>query len=241
MSGRASITVRSRSSEPSKSGMRTSMPMPGLVSRIRVIVSAKIRDPPSGRSSRATLVTTTCSSPSVADGLRHPPRLIVVEPGRAAGLDRAEAAGPGAGVAQDHDRGRALVPALPDVRAAGLLADRVERQAAEQALELVVVLARRHPRADPVGVAAQRRRAVGRRQARQAAAHRDRSAGRAGWCAAAGRSRRTRTSGARGPWAECSTARPLRRPRATGASKPTRTALETRSPSCSRSEQVPLR
>ena len=29
-----------------------------------VIVSAKIREPPSGRSSRATLVTTTCSRPS---------------------------------------------------------------------------------------------------------------------------------------------------------------------------------
>ena len=40
------------------------MPIPGLVSRIRVIVSAKIRAPPSGRSSRATEVTTTCSSPS---------------------------------------------------------------------------------------------------------------------------------------------------------------------------------
>ena len=36
--------------------------MPGLVSRIARIVSAKIREPPSGRSSRATLVTTTCSS-----------------------------------------------------------------------------------------------------------------------------------------------------------------------------------
>ena len=39
------------------------MPMPGDVSRIWRIVSAKIPDPPSGRSSRATLVTTTCSRP----------------------------------------------------------------------------------------------------------------------------------------------------------------------------------
>ena len=42
------------------------MPIPGLVARIAVIVSAKMRDPPSGRSSRATDVTTTCSSPSPA-------------------------------------------------------------------------------------------------------------------------------------------------------------------------------
>ena len=157
MSGRASMTVRSRSSEPSKSGIRTSIPIPGLVSRIARIVSAKIREPPSGRSSRATLVTTTCSSPHRADRLRDPPRLVVVEPGRPAGLDRAEPAGPGARVAQDHDRGGPLVPALADVRAVGLLADRVEVQAAEQALEVVVVLARRHPGPDPVGVAAERR------------------------------------------------------------------------------------
>ena len=37
--------------------------MPGLRSRIARIVSAKIGAPPSGRSSRATLVTTTCSRP----------------------------------------------------------------------------------------------------------------------------------------------------------------------------------
>jgi hypothetical protein len=39
------------------------MPIPGEVSRIRRIVSAKTLAPPSGRSSRATLVTTTCSRP----------------------------------------------------------------------------------------------------------------------------------------------------------------------------------
>ncbi len=37
------------------------MPIPGECSRIARMVSAKIREPPSGRSSRATLVTTTCS------------------------------------------------------------------------------------------------------------------------------------------------------------------------------------
>ena len=109
------------------------------------------------------------------DRLGDAARLVIVEPGRAARLDVAEAAGAGAGVAQDHDRGGALVPALPDVRAVGLLADGVEVQAAEQPLEVVVVLARRQLRLDPVGVAPQRRRAVGRREADEpAAAHGDR-------------------------------------------------------------------
>ena len=90
------------------------------------------------------------------DGLGDPSRLVVVEPGGPAGLDRAEAAGPGARVAEDHDRGGALVPALPDVRAVGLLADRVQVQAAQQALQVVVVVAGRDPRPDPVGVAAER-------------------------------------------------------------------------------------
>ena len=111
-----------------------------------------------------------------ADRLGDAAGLVVVEPGGPAGLDGAEAAGPGAGVAEDHDRRGALVPALPDVRAAGLLADRVEVQAAQQALEVVVVVARGHPRPDPVRVAAQGPGAVGCGRLDQplAAAHGDR-------------------------------------------------------------------
>ena len=45
---------------------------------------------------------------------------------RAAGLDRAEAAGARADVAQDHEGGGAAAPALADVRAARLFADGVE-------------------------------------------------------------------------------------------------------------------
>ena len=153
------------------------MPIPGERSRICRMVSAKMPRPPSGRSSRATLVTTTCSSCMAATATRDAARLVVIEPGRPAGLDRAEAARPGAGVAQDHDRRGALVPALPDVRAVGLLADRVQVEAAEQALEVVVVLARWHPRPDPVGMAALRDGAVRRGQAGQAAADRDRQVG----------------------------------------------------------------
>src|SRR3977135_436025 len=86
--------------------------------------------------------------------LCHPRPFVLVEPFGTAGFDVAEAAGPGTGVAQDHDRRRALIPALPDVRAMGLLADRVEVEAAQQALQIVVVVARRDPGPDPVRVAA---------------------------------------------------------------------------------------
>ena len=133
------------------------------------------------------------------DRLGDAPRLVVVEPGGLAGLDRAEAAGAGADVAQDHDRRGPLVPAVPDVGAAGLLADRVEVQAAQEALEVVVVVARRHPRLDPVGVAAERDRAVSGR-AERAAAHRDRDLARRRRVAGPASGR---TSGARGPWVEC--------------------------------------
>src|SRR3954449_5459900 len=98
--------------------------------------------------------------PKPREGLGDPPRLVLVEPGGAAGLDVAEAAGAGAGIAEDHDRRGALVPAVPDVRAVGLLADGVEVQAAEQALQIVVVVARRHSGLDPVGMATEGLRAV---------------------------------------------------------------------------------
>src|SRR4051812_44297210 len=98
--------------------------------------------------------------PKPREGLRDPPRLVLVEPGGAAGLDVAEAAGAGARIAEDHDRRGALVPAVPDVRAVGLLADGIEIQAVQQALQVVVVVARRHPRLDPVGMATEGLRAV---------------------------------------------------------------------------------
>ena len=61
MSGPASMTVRSGASAPLKSGIRTSTPISGLRARSSRIVAANAPAPPSGRSSRATLVTTTWS------------------------------------------------------------------------------------------------------------------------------------------------------------------------------------
>ena len=86
--------------------------------------------------------------------------LVLVVPGRPARLDGAEATGPRADVAENHDRGGALLPALPDVGTVGFLAHRVQRQAAQDALQLVVVLTAGESGLDPFGVATQRGRAV---------------------------------------------------------------------------------
>ena len=59
----ASITVAMSRSPPLKSVGSTSTPQPGTASRTARIVAAQIRAPPSGRSSRATPVTTTNRSP----------------------------------------------------------------------------------------------------------------------------------------------------------------------------------
>ena len=58
--------------------------------------------------------------------LRHMRRLVRIERARQPGLDIAERAGARACVAHDHEGGVLLVPALADIGAAGLLADRVQ-------------------------------------------------------------------------------------------------------------------
>src|SRR4030095_4552869 len=76
-----------------------------------------------------------------------------VELGRLAREHGAEAARTGADVAKDHERGRAVVPALADVRAAGLLADRVQVQPAHRLLDVPVNLAVGNARLQPLGTA----------------------------------------------------------------------------------------
>jgi hypothetical protein len=87
--------------------------------------------------------------------LGHPAGLLGVERERPAGVDQAEAAGPGAAVAQDHEGGGAVGPALVDVGAAGLLADGVQLQAPHEVLELAVLAAQPgldpHPLGTPAG------------------------------------------------------------------------------------------
>ena len=63
MSGCAVTTVRMSSGRPLRSLMSTSMLVAGFSRRMRRIVSATMPAPPSGRSSRATIVMTTCLRP----------------------------------------------------------------------------------------------------------------------------------------------------------------------------------
>ena len=104
--------------------------------------------------------------------------LVEVELCRLAGQNGAEAAGTGTDVAEDHERRRLVVPALPDVRAAGLLADRVQVEPAHGLLDVPIDLAVGNLRLEPVRAAVQaggapdllpegqvlRRRAVRRRR-----------------------------------------------------------------------------
>src|SRR3954454_9551160 len=64
-----------------------------------------------------------------------------VVPRRLTGLDVAEAAAARARVAEDHERGRAALPALADVRARRFLADRVQVLGADQVGQLAVARA----------------------------------------------------------------------------------------------------
>src|SRR4051794_19871309 len=71
-----------------------------------------------------------------------------------AGVDVAVAAGSCARVAEDLERRRPAAPALGDVRAARLLADRVQRLAVDQLLDVEVARVRaRGANFDPFGPA----------------------------------------------------------------------------------------
>src|SRR5258706_7658740 len=84
------------------------------------------------------------------DRLGEVPRLLGVGRERAAVRDVAERAAPGADVAEDHERRRALAEALGDVRARRLLADRVQALLAQDALDIVEArVGRRGAHADP--------------------------------------------------------------------------------------------
>jgi hypothetical protein len=69
--------------------------------------------------------------------------------GRLAGLHVAEAAAPGARVPEDHERRGAALPAVPDVGAGGLLADRDEVLGLEAPGQLAVARAARHRDLEP--------------------------------------------------------------------------------------------
>ena len=80
-----------------------------------------------------------------------------IEPARQAGLDVAKGAGAGAHVAHDHEGGVALLPALADVGAAGLLAHRVQAVLAHDAARLGIAERPRRLYAYPRGLTQRRR------------------------------------------------------------------------------------
>ena len=85
-------------------------------------------------------------------------RLMRIERAGQPGLDVAERAGAGAGVAHDHEGGVLLVPAFADIRAARLLAHRGEAVFAYDVAG--VGIAARDRRADPDPVRLGRRQRV---------------------------------------------------------------------------------
>ena len=93
--------------------------------------------------------------------LGDPHRLTRVGGLRPTGVDQAESAGPGATLAVDHEGGGAVVPALEDVGAAGLLAHRDERLPAHQALQAPVLRTGVELHLHPLGLASHRRRLAG--------------------------------------------------------------------------------
>ena len=88
--------------------------------------------------------------PELEGGFRDMFRLGGVERAGHAGLDVAERAGPGAGVAHDHEGGVLLVPALADIRAAGLLAHRDEAVLLDDLAGVGIAARVRRAHPDPV-------------------------------------------------------------------------------------------
>ena len=118
------------------------------------MTAAKWAAPPSGRSSRATAVTTTNRSPIAAAASATRRRLAGV--GRPEGPRRhhvAEAAPAGAAAPGDHEGGRPARPAAADVGAGGLLADRDQVGRAHQGLRLHEAARERVLGRDPAGQA----------------------------------------------------------------------------------------
>ena len=85
--------------------------------------------------------------PHLDDRFGDPAWFVGVEGIGPSGVDQAEAAGPGTSLAVDHEGGRAVVPALGDVRTTGLLAHRGQTLLTHQRLQTSVAGAgvQRHP------------------------------------------------------------------------------------------------
>ena len=86
------------------------------------------------------------------DCFRHPAWFVEVDGLRPALGYGAEPAAAGAGVAQHHERGGALIPALADIRAVGGLTNRVQVERPGKALQIMIIFAHRRTRLEPGGL-----------------------------------------------------------------------------------------
>jgi hypothetical protein len=80
----------------------------------------------------------------------HAARLVPIQRLRLAFGDSAKAATPSTQIAQQHERGGLMVPALANVRALGRFANRVQIQSSCQPLEIVVIVAHGRARLQPL-------------------------------------------------------------------------------------------
>src|SRR3954470_15372550 len=83
------------------------------------------------------------------DCLGNATRFVHIDGKRTTLGDSAEAATSSAEIAQQHECGSAVVPALADVRALSGFTDRVQFKITGQLLELVIILAHRSARLQP--------------------------------------------------------------------------------------------
>src|SRR5699024_10775697 len=88
----------------------------------------------------------------LADGLRHAARLVAVQGSGLTGLNLAEVATAGAGIAADEEGGLAVLPALVDIRAASLLAHGVQAHARHTVFLIPILGAHLRGGADPAGL-----------------------------------------------------------------------------------------
>ena len=82
--------------------------------------------------------------------LREPDGFLQVQPLRNSGRDRAVRAGPRAYIPQDHERRCPSLPALPDIRTARLLADRMQLLLPELLPKLYIVRPAGHSHFEPL-------------------------------------------------------------------------------------------
>ena len=151
-SGRLSKTSASRSGVPLKSGMRFSTPVPGVelvdrADRLGVQPGAAVGQVVAGDAGDRGVLQA-----HLLHALGDPARLVAVERLRLAGVDLAEVAATRALVAADEEGRLAVLPALEDVGAAGLLADRVQTLGLHQRVELGVRRTHPRPGLDPLGL-----------------------------------------------------------------------------------------